>query len=386
MSDWLLLGVLAAGFYLYECCTWTPAAVFACVRKPFRNRWTAAPGAELTGNESGGFAFSDPFTLSGNIIHCAHWPCSVHEHGVCIETSDAPQYWPFESIRTIDARDRAVRFNRQAVINVSSEAIASELAGVLERLRVASDSMRASAAHSSIAQSFDPDMLEAEWSRFTRASRALRGLAALPLIWLAVVTPLALFVFGPLASWPYLLGGLFLGAIAVAAEFVRVHKREVPNGSDRWVHAISMSLFPIAAIRAADRISKERFAAFDPCTVVGMFCNDAAGDAMLRRFGYDLDHPATQPASDDPRIDSCRNWYRSQQRAAFKGLLKSLKRDPFTAPAKLEGSEFYCPRCHSQFTDNTEPCSDCDDVTLVSLISSPAAEAAEQKPRKRKRA
>ena len=36
MADWLLLGLVAFGFYLYECCTWTPATVFACHRKPLR--------------------------------------------------------------------------------------------------------------------------------------------------------------------------------------------------------------------------------------------------------------------------------------------------------------------------------------------------------------
>src|SRR5689334_15627363 len=106
MSDWLLLAALGVAFYFYECCTWTPAAAFACYRKPFRGGWASVSGAALLGNESGGFAFSDPASLSGNIIHCSSWPIAISPDGVCIDDAGATQFWPFDSIGPVSYYER----------------------------------------------------------------------------------------------------------------------------------------------------------------------------------------------------------------------------------------------------------------------------------------
>ena len=379
MSDWLFLGVLAIAFYFYECCTWTPATAFACFRKPFRRSWAAAGGAELVGNESGGFAFSDPLTLSGNIIQCSRWPIAVSPDGVCLDAADAATFWPFESLQSITSYEKTVRFNGEAVFKTASETLARALARHLEELREMPHRKRAAAIRSALGDSFDAELLESTWSRFGRAARALRVLASFPLIWLVVIAPVVFVLFGPLATWPYLLGGLFLTSFAVSMEFVRVHKAELPGASDRWLHAVSMTLFPIAAIRAVDRVSKERVADFHPCAVTGMLCSDADGDPILRRLGFDLRRPL--PDHDNADILKCREWYHAEQRAAFKKLLKSLGRDPFAAPEPLDEAMIaYCPRCHGQFGDGAE-CSDCDDVTLMRFGEAEITERGKQRQR-----
>ena len=205
----------------------------------------------------------------------------------------------------------------------------------------------------------------------------------MPLIWLAVITPVAFFVIGPLGSWPYLLAGLFISGLIVSIEFIKVHRRELPHGADRWIHAVSMTLFPIAAIRAADRISKEKLSFFNPLAVVAVFCHDRAGMALLRRHGFDLERNVAQ-AVDSPAAN-CRAWYRAEQRSAFRILLKSLKHDPFAPPDKADASlTSYCPRCHSQYGEDAGECGDCIDVALVRLSNADAGR--EAKPRKRKRA
>lgn len=364
MSDWVALGLLAIGFYLYECCTWTPATAFACFRKPLRQSWHAAAGAELPGNESGGFALSDPLTFSGNYIQCAAWPIAISPDGVCIDSAEATQFWPFESIRTISAHEKSVRFNGDTIIRTASETLARELASQLGRCKELPPARRSEPIRAAINQSLDPNMVRSAWSGFLKSSRALNVLAALPLLWLAVITPIVMYLFGPLATWPYLLGGLLLCALAVCAEFIRVHRKELPNVSDRWLHAVSMTLFPIAAIRAADRISKERLAHFNPATIVGVFCSDAEGDPILRRIGFDLEQPIAP--SPDPQIARCREWFRAQQRSAFAGLLTSIGRHPFAQPQRTDPSmSSYCPRCHSQFSDGVAECSDCDAAHLT---------------------
>jgi hypothetical protein len=114
-----------------------------------------------------------------------------------------------------------------------------------------------------------------------------------------------------------------------------------------------------------------------------VFCDDRAGTSLLRRHGFDLDRNAG-PAGDSPAA-TCRAWYRGEQRAAFRILLKSLKHDLFAEPAKADASlTSYCPRCHSQYGEDAAVCADCIDVALVRLSGADAGRDA--KPRKRKRA
>jgi len=366
MSDWLLLGLLAVGFYLYECCTWTAATAFACYRRPFRRTWAAASGAELVGNESGGFAFGDPLRLSGNLVHCAHWPVAVSPDGICIDSTDADRFWSFDSLTSITAYERTVRFNGEAVCRAATESHAAALVSHLQRIKELNASDRARAISASLSDTFDADALKSTWDDFLRSSRRLSWLAALPLVWLAVVTPSAFVIFGPLSAWPYLLGGLFLSSLIVAIAFVRLHRRELPRGADRWLHAVSMTLFPIAAIRAVDRISKEKVSHFSPFAVVGVFCGEADGDPILRRFGFDLARSVT--SVEDSPASRCRKWYRAQKHAAFRGLLKGLGRDPFAPPQRVDPlMVVYCPRCHGQFGEGTDACSDCVELHLVRL-------------------
>jgi hypothetical protein len=201
------------------------------------------------------------------------------------------------------------------------------------------------------------------------------------LIWLTTVTPISLLLFGPLSSWPILLGGLFLSALSVSIEFVRVHRAELPKASDRWLHAVSMTLFPIAAIRAADRISKECVTRFNPLTVAGVFCDRADGDPVLRRFGFDLERAVAN--HEIPEISRCRDWYRARQRDAFRTLLKTLRRDPFVEPERTDPAmAAFCPRCHNQYREGTPACSDCVDVTLSEFVNVSKSRA----ERKRRRA
>ena len=261
-----------------------------------------------------------------------------------------------------------MRINGEPAFRAASQRLAIELAGHIAGIKTYPHRKRAEAVRAVIGEAFDVHLLRSTWSRFLKASRRLTLLAALPVVWLAFVTPITLLLVGPLSSWPYLLGGLFLTGLAVSMEFVRVHRRELYGVSDSWLHAVSMTLFPIAAIRAVDRLSKERIAHFSPFAVVGVFCSEADGDPILRRLGLDLERSIT--SVEDSPASSCRQWYRAQQHAAYRGLLKGLGRDPFEPPQRVDPQMVvYCPRCHGQFGEGTAACSDCVDLQLVRLPS-----------------
>ena len=349
--------------------------MFACYRKPLRLGWAAASGEQLPGNDAGGLALADPITLSGAVIHCSHWPVAISPDGVTLDASDATEFWAFASIQSVSSYEKTVRFNGTLAFRAGSESLALDLARCLDQFRELQPKRRADAIRKALDRSFDVDALNAEWSQFQKAVRPLAMLSALPLAWLAVIAPAVVLLAGPLASWPYLLGGLLLAGLTVAMEFVRVHRKEVPQVSDRWLHAISMTLFPIAAIRAADRISRERMAKFSPLAVVAVFCDAAAADSLLRRFGFDLDRVAATPA--ESPAAHCRRWYREEQRRSFRGLLTTLDRDPFAAPDREDDSVIaYCPRCHSQFQEGSTHCSDCDDLGLIAFAKAVSSTSA----------
>ena len=184
-------------------------------------------------------------------------------------------------------------------------------------------------------------------------------LAALPLVWLAVVTPIALRAAWPSQPWPYLLGGLFLASLVVSIEFVRASST---GASWRVRSLVARDLDDVVShcrdtgCRSASRKKESRTSAHSLSSPV--FCSDADGDPILRRFGFDLERSVT--SVEDSPASSCRQWYRAQKHTAFTGLLKGLGRDPFAPPQQVDPlMVVYCPRCHGQFGEGTDACSDC---------------------------
>src|SRR5687768_3558968 len=111
MSEWILLGLVAAGLYLFECLAWIAATAVACVRAPARRRWTCASGTTLPGSERGGLVFSDPLTIRGNLVVCRQWPLAVSPEGVAgpVSLGDAAaspepvRYHRFDAITSVTA-------------------------------------------------------------------------------------------------------------------------------------------------------------------------------------------------------------------------------------------------------------------------------------------
>ncbi len=367
MSDWVILGGVAAVLYVVECLSWTPRAAWSVFRDA-RGNWTAARGGDLPGNDRGGFALGHPLIVSGAVVQSSEWPMSFSPDGIVAAPAssqiDELRYWPFDDIETVQPTFDEVVINRSHAIPAGSEASAvwfSELAGVLLN---AKKTKREKILIAELAGIIDTTAIKAEWARFRATTTILRISCWAPFIWIFVLSPLVMVVVGPLASWPYLLTGLLLSSLIVAILFFRAHRALFESARyDRWVQAISMILFPIAAIRAVDRLSKSLLLRFHPVAVVNVFCSEDTAHEVARREWFDVSR-SSDSTNASPGHD-CLRWHRAALTRHIESLSGRLGYDLREPPSQDdETMVHYCPRCHRQFGQSATTCSDCMDVTL----------------------
>ena len=356
MAEWLSLGLVAAVLYLLECCSWVKNGGWCCVKG--RRGWRAASAGRLFGNDQGGVAFSDPLTHSGSVLHCAEWPLSIAPEGV---TAGSRQ-WPFDQITTVTANFDDVVIDGVRISAASAD-VAAEIAAHLDELRNLPEAKRASCIRAAIKNNLDVKDIKTTWDDFLKQTARLKRLAQAAFLFLFVIAPLSIVLVGPYPTWVFLLASLMGIGLLSARQLFVLHRKYFPVARfDRWVQALSVLLFPLAATRAVDRLSKDLFHGRHPVAVICAVCPMAASDAVLREQLFDLSMAATEPY---------REWYRS---ALLFEVGRVLDRAGFDASRQPNADDpavtKFCPRCHSQFTNAAEICNDCDEVALIPLVQS----------------
>ena len=366
MTEWLLLWLVAAVLYLFECCSWIKTGGWCCVKGS--RGWRAASAARLFGNDRGGVAFSNPLSHAGSVLHCAEWPLSISPGGVIAlpasqrESAPDPRHWPFDQITSLSANFDDVVINGVR-IGTGSALIASEIAAHLDELRSMPEARRGSCIRAAIKHNLDVKDIQATWDEFLKRSARLARTAQATFVFVFVIAPLSIVAIGPNPTWMFLLAGLLGLGIASARQLFVLHRKYfLPAGFDRWVQALSVATFPLAATRAVDRLSKDLFSGRHPVAVVCAMCRMPDSEAALREQWFDLSIAAGEPD---------REWYRSALLAEVGRVLERAGFDVTRQPkADDPAIEKFCPRCHGQFTSAAEACNDCDDVALMPLSQS----------------
>lgn len=186
---------------------------------------------------------------------------------------------------------------------------------------------------------------------FTRRSRLLRVLANIQLLMLFLALPLAFVRFGPGVLWRVAVVLLAVSGV-ITLEFWMLHKRLFPGASAaRFKSALTIMLSPIAAIRAADVISRDLLGGFHPLAVAAVILpihefRQLAGEQLrLNRFG--------EPTS---------KWYRENLGRLMERLVRQNKISPdeLLRPAQRDrGAVAFCPRCLAQYVKMPGACADC---------------------------
>ena len=369
MSDWLTLFALAGALYLVECLAWIEAPASACFVPALKRGWMCARGEDLAGNERGGLALLDPLTTGGSLVVSSPWPFALSPDGLSSAGSDPwtlagaePRTLAFHEIETVQANVGRLAINGAPFVRVGSVMLAADLAQQIRALARQPAGDRAAAIESAVRAALDEARAQEAWSAFRRDTRSLGIVTAAMLGYTFLVAPAVIFGIAPHPYWLHLLAGLAALALSGATLFFRLHARLYPGlRFERWMHVISMVLIPIAAIRAVDKLSRDRLRAFSATALAPMLCGVERATPLLRRLWFDLPDAARAP-------DRCTAWFLESLRRETKAALDRQTIPVLRAPTPQPVMACYCPRCHTQFiADARLECSECQEMQLVSF-------------------
>ena len=161
-------------------------------------------------------------------------------------------------------------------------------------------------------------------------------------------SPVVLLTMGLRRTWVPILLGLFGGAIAIAVVFADAWRRVYPGDRAGWKREVlPMILSPLAAICAADTLTRSLFADANGLAVVSALAEEEDLLRIARLYYYD-----------SPRNPALH--------AVLAELEQAVQLPPQRAGIEMEG---YCPRCHTQLARMSGMCPECLDISIVSFGS-----------------
>lgn len=379
MSEWIALGLVALALYVIECIVWIEAAAVACFKTP-RHSWKCAEGSALPGNERGGLLVADPTNPCGSVVVSRSWPFSVSPDGITnLSPLDdwpagvEPLHFPFDDIKTVRTELGEIQINGARFIRLSSSDLAIYLTEQIHRFWNHPVHERAAEIRLAVEETFDVSSATSTWRDFRRRTRALRTCCSILFGYTFVLCPTVLFLIGPYPTWQYLLAGWMAITLAIAILYFRTHSAMFPHCRyERWVHALSMMVLPVAAIRCIDKLSREVLSRFSPLVVPHILCGTEGALALIRRQAIDISSAPTliEDASVSSPAAQCARWFGRLLAEEMRFTLERLNIDIHKPPScEDESMVSYCPRCHSQFGRVGTACADCPRVALIAFAT-----------------
>jgi hypothetical protein len=129
-------------------------------------------------------------------------------------------------------------------------------------------------------------------------------------------------------------------------------------------------LYPPAAIRACDALSRPQFERFHPLALASVVCPAPRLRAYAQKTLLDFRYPAGPLATEGrPELAAVEQFTRATVLAAAEALLRRNGMEPediTRAPEPADRTSLaFCPRCHSQFTRVDATCADCGNLPLT---------------------
>lgn len=371
MSDLEFLYLLLVAFYLWECATWISPGGVAFVRWWGRH----CRVAPLVGNQHGGFALAGPLPPLGGIFVGAQLPVSLAPEGVLayVATVVSPGGRPpqtgrfvrWEEIQSISVRRKSIRINNELFVRAQSTIHARWLADALQQLARLPATERPAAIVRFIQSAFEAAQVKQRLSELDARLRPVRWTANVLFVGLFLIGPAVVLRFGIVLTWIYLLAGTLALTGTLAVLFHRAHLALHPRAEDeRFAQGLMILLFPPAAIRAGDMLSRPLLECIHPLTVASVLCPPLEFESRARRWLLDLQHPALPV---DTAHNTATALTESTSRHATLDAAGKMLCAAGLDPAKLmrppppadESCRAYCPRCHAQFTKLDARCADC---------------------------
>jgi hypothetical protein len=219
---------------------------------------------------------------------------------------------------------------------------------------------------------FDLDGIREGWATLGDETCGARTIALALFAVCFGLFPGCILLLGLKAALPPTAAVVLVSSIYIAALYRRSAGPIAPGATalDLYGNLVKLVLYPIAAIRCMDLLSRDSLAAFDPIAVTALLCDReqaahlAARELVILRFSL-----PPQEVNTDSKLAI------AEYRAARLQLLESFVAQqglPVQAfidpPAQTdETCKTYCPVCGAQFKRATGVCSDCPSILLQPL-------------------
>jgi len=384
MSDLQLLFLVLALLYGWECACWINRGSVA-FRSWWGRRWQAAHPGALLGNQRGGFVFAHPLPPLGTVFTGTQFPLSLSPVALlpCVATSVNPVGRPVQNgncfawseIQSLEARGKKVLVNGEPLFKAPSPGFAAKMAQTLRQLREGTKTEREKLIRQTLNQGFDTSQIALQWQEFQTKASSLRFVTNALCIYLFILSPLIIWRFGFLRSWPFLLAALLALTFTTAMLFRRAHKKLFPDAEDeRFTHFLIILLSPVTAIRACDVLSRPLLEAYHPLAVAKIFCPTKQFEAMARHYWRELRYPALPICPREDRVAlETEGYSRTVLQDAAEHFLKRSGIDTdalINPPLPADDTCLsYCPRCLAQFTTREGICADCGGLVLAPLLT-----------------
>jgi hypothetical protein len=355
---WVRAG--AVGFRLWS----NPARALGMVTEP-----RISPRSTVT------FVF--PFIFRNEIIVSSPLPILPSPEGIALDPmfiSGAVRHesWAFEDIRHITTNERKIVINEKTFFISSSEGEAVATVEFLRRLKNKPPSERKAQIEKEIASRLDPKLADARLKEFLDRTFTVSLSSLALLIFVFILSPIAITLFGLGATWRYLLGFMIFNVLLIIWDFYRADRELF--GAEKtipWSDIFTILLSPPAALRATKYLAKNFAYEYHPLALAAARCSTedfrALASITLRELLYSADSDCGNGVSDDPAANF-REWFRNACRTAVAKVVKDRGQNPddliAAPPRESSNVQSYCPRCLSQFLMPEGVCVDCNRISL----------------------
>lgn len=262
----------------------------------------------------------------------------------------------FDQPHRFSSRFKQLLVDDSPVATFHSEHIAAHLATFLDKLQSASPRKRSAFLDRELRKMFALDKLRERLQLLSRRTVLLNSLCFSLFLFLFLLAPATIYMFGLRRLWPGLLLALVLFSLLILWTFRRARRRLYPQGkNDDLQHLLTIALSPFAAIRALDPLAADLLEDFHPVAVACALLPEKHflqfAEKELRRIKF-ITHDAILER-------------------AITAFLSGQKFDPqslLQPPAPADGrSRTYCPACLTQYVIEEGVCDDCGGAALLPL-------------------
>lgn len=381
MTEVQVLFLILAGVYLLQCIGWAPLES-EVLRIGWRFRARILPhGLPLRFGRHKLFLLNPFSPLAGAVI-CESFPSVKTTDEGSAADSPSPQIGGVTSGRMIrlnwrekqqiHSAGKEVRAAGQVLFLAHSEAYATFLAGVLDRVRKKSSQERDRAFQREFEKMFDTEKVALRLEEYKTHAGFLRTTCVLLFVFLFLMAPVLIRLRGLERIWPVLLAYLIWSLAWIGWSFLRAHRALYSEHKEgRWQQMMVLALSPFSAIRANDVLLRDLFSAFHPLAVACVLLpkEDARVQAerTLRQSLFRTD----TGASSDAAMRRALETFLAKNGMPPEELLRPPHRES-------ENCRTYCPLCLAQFVLAEGECPDCGEVQLKTFP--PASEFAPKDP------